>query len=320
MLSIDVTTANIRIVEAEYRAGAIAVSKFDTVPTPEGCVKNGIIINSQELANRLTECIKKNKVKSKKVVITINSSAVVTRELTVPCVKEKEMRGLLRNEIEQMASAKQDYILDYSILERMRVDDADVYRVLCIVVPRLIVESYRDLVERHLGLQAYRFDVQPHVIHKLACLDQRMEATGAVVLADIGSDEMRLNLVEGGSKIFNLTTPISVTSDVVESEYILSSIGKENMMSDQVKQERVAATAAESISKLVQFQTMKNKGNPVRAILLCGGRSSNKAFVDLVSENLGREVGVITPPSFIQCPEGLEFNKYISAVCAVITL
>lgn len=320
MLSIDISNTQIRIVEAEYRAGSVKIERFDMIPTPEGSVKNGIITNIQELAEGLGACIKRNKFKSKKTAVTISSGAVVLREVTVPWVKEKELYGLLRNEMEQMASAKQDYILDYVVLERVREQENDMCRALCIMVPRVIVESYRDLIERHLGLQAQVFDVQPHVLYKLACLDKRMEATGAVILADIASDEVRLNLVEGSSRIFNLTAPVSMVKDVVESEYILSAIGTDDMMSDQARQTHIASVSAENISKLIQFQTMKNKDNPVRAVLACGELSDDQALVSMMTDHLGREVSIITPPAFIQCPDGLVFSQYINAISAVIAL
>lgn len=321
MLSIDISHSYISIAEGEQRGEAVVVERFARIATPEGTVKNGILTGGQELAAALADCVKRGRFSSKKAALTINSSAVITREITVPFVKkEKELRGLLRNEVEQASQAKQESIIDYVILGRNRTETEDTCSAMCFVIPKLIVESYRDLLERQAGLVPYALDVLPHVVYKLAKCDKRITNAGTVVLADVNRQELRLNLVEASGRMFSMTQPVSQTKDVMGSEYILSSIGAANMVSDQSMMEHVATVAAENISKLIQFQMMKNKENPVQEVLLYGELADDAAVTARMAEQLGRPVRLFTRPSFLRCPEDMAFHHFTGAVGGLISL
>lgn len=320
MLSIDISNTNIYLAEAEIKGGTVSVRSFETIPTPEGSVKNGVITNMTELSGALRECIRKKGFKSKKAVVNINSTAIVTREVTVPEVREKEMLGLLIGEIEQSAASKQEYILDYVVLERFRQQDADMCRVLCIVVPKVIVEGYRDLIEKYLGLKAQSLGVLQHSFYKLICRDPSLSDGKAVLLAGVHEDELCLVLAEGDSKVFYRTTPINVTRDVVESEYILSAFGGNDLVSADTKRQQIVSAVSENISKLMQFQLIKNKEQPVSRVLLCGGLSDDAELMTRVAELMEVPTGVIQKPEFVRCPEGMAFNRYIGAVSVLIEL
>lgn len=321
MLSIDISHSHISITEGEQRGENVVIEHFARVATPEGTVKNGILTGGQELAEALTDCLHKGRFSSKKAALTINSSAIITREVTVPFVKkEKELRGLLRSEVEQASQAKQESIIDYVVLGRNQTETEDTCSAMCFVVPRLMVESYRDLLERQAGLSPYTLDVLPHVIYKLAKRDKRISNAGTVVLADVNRQELRLNLVEVSGRMFSMTQPVSQTKDVMGSEYILSSIGAANMVSDQSMLEHVSTVAAESISKLIQFQVMKNKEHPVQEILLYGELADDASVTARLAEQLGRPVRLFTKPGFVRCPEGMHFHHFVGAVGGLISL
>lgn len=319
MLSIEISNTFIYLVEGEFSKGRVQVQRFASIPTPEGSVKNGVIASMAELSLAIRECIEKNQFKSKRVVLTVNSSAVVTREVTVPAVSAKEMQTLLQGEINQVATAKQEYVIDYIILERTQEQGADVCRVMCIVIPRAVVSSYRDLVEKGLGLKAYSLDVGIHTIYKLAYLDSRIYNSSAAIIVSLSEDEIRLNLVEGRNKIFFRAAPVSVTRGVVESEYILSSISS-SMVSEDIKREQIVSAAAENISKMVQFQSMKNKSAPVEHIYFVGDLSAEQGVSERITDLVGLRSEPLSMPDFVTSRDAVEFCKYAKAIAALIEL
>ena len=315
MLSIEISGRQIRLVEGQWRAGALQVTGFDSAAAPEGSVKGGVLTAPAELAAVLRASIQKNHFRSRQAVLTLGGPAVATREVVVPAVKPKQMAHVLRGEIEQMNSAKQEHLLDYVTLER---EGADQLRVLCVVVPRVLVASYRELIAS-LGLKPAGMDVAAHAIYPLARVDRQLSGPGAAILAWVGPEEINLALVESRSRIFYRSAPVGAPAQQMQSEFILSSLSLDAMGGQAAQQERTYAAASENIAKLIQFQVIKNREQPVDRILLCGPMAQDEGLARRLAADTGLSAAPVAAPAFIRCAgPALPYSQYLYALGVLI--
>ena len=63
--------------------------------TPEHAIEDGYIRDKENFARCLKEELQKHQITEKEVLFSLNSSKVITREVTIPLVKDKQLDGIV---------------------------------------------------------------------------------------------------------------------------------------------------------------------------------------------------------------------------------
>lgn len=112
ILAFDIGSSSIKMVTGKYFKNKITINKLIDIPTPEGTVGDGKILDKQALADMIQFALKENRIKIKDVICTTNSSLVINREIVIPKVEEEEMKTVIRYEIKQYLPINlNDYII-----------------------------------------------------------------------------------------------------------------------------------------------------------------------------------------------------------------
>lgn len=103
----------------KYKNKGIRVYKSLVFDTPKGSVEDGFIKDMNVFGEELKNRLKAAKIKSYRVVFTINSSRIANREIIIPPVKEKRIIDIINTGAsEYFPIDMNEYILSYQILEK----------------------------------------------------------------------------------------------------------------------------------------------------------------------------------------------------------
>lgn len=102
VLSIEIGNSFTKICEIDYKVKKPKVYKVLTVETPEGVVVDGMLQPTQEYADHLVNALGTNGIRTKKVIFTISSTRVASREVQIPNVKREQDRGTGEDQRERL--------------------------------------------------------------------------------------------------------------------------------------------------------------------------------------------------------------------------
>ncbi len=123
VLSILIGSECTRVCELRYRKKyknkGIRVYRSLVFETPRGSVEDGFIKDMDVFGEELKSRLKSAKIKSDRVVFTINSSKIANREIVIPPVNEKRIMDIIKTGAsEYFPIDMEEYILSYQIIEK----------------------------------------------------------------------------------------------------------------------------------------------------------------------------------------------------------
>lgn len=117
-------------------------------PTPAGAVSDGIIEDPELLSSELTEQLKKHKLgKIKRVIFSISSSKIASREVYLPLMKDKQVgQTIATNASDYFPVDLSKYQITHTVLERIKNAEPKL-RVLVLAAPLYMLEGYFELAK-----------------------------------------------------------------------------------------------------------------------------------------------------------------------------
>ncbi|MBR5348100.1 MAG: hypothetical protein IK125_02585 [Lachnospiraceae bacterium] len=149
VLNIEIGRILTRMCEVDYKKNHNHVQNNCVFETPPGLVNDGQIDQPGDMADTLLHYVSEQQIKLKRVMFTISSTRIVTREVVLPYVsKDKIINMLQANAADYLPVKVQDYHLTYKLLD-VFTDENKVKRMklLFLAVPLGLLEGYYDLAK-----------------------------------------------------------------------------------------------------------------------------------------------------------------------------
>ena len=149
VLNIEIGRILTRMCEVDYKKNHNHVENNCVFETPPGLVNDGQIDQPGDMADTLLHYVSEQQIKLKRVMFTISSTRIVTREVVLPYVsKDKIINMLQANAADYLPVRVQDYHLTYKLLD-VFTDETKVKRMklLFLAVPLGLLEGYYDLAK-----------------------------------------------------------------------------------------------------------------------------------------------------------------------------
>jgi type IV pilus assembly protein PilM len=149
VLNIEIGRILTRMCEVDYKKNHNHVENNCVFETPPGLVNDGQIDQPGDMADTLLHYVSEQQIKIKRVMFTISSTRIVTREVVLPYVsKDKIINMLQANAADYLPVKVQDYHLTYKLLD-VFTDESKVKRMklLFLAVPLGLLEGYYDLAK-----------------------------------------------------------------------------------------------------------------------------------------------------------------------------
>lgn len=339
VVSIDFGSSYIKVVEGKFQNDTVYITKVAKINTPEGCIKDGKILNSQVVVNTLGFLIKQENIKAKDVVFTTNSSMIINRDILIPVVKEEEMETVIRYEIQQYLPINlDDYIIQFITLDEVKTVDSVKLKVNVTAFPEKMAYEYYNVINL-LDLNPYSLDVNYNSISKLAnnTLDNSQGINGTVAFVDMGATSINVAIFKNGKLDFNriiksggnnidhdlsesLNMSIKSTESVKIEQGNLLSEDSEDVANLTIKSS--VNELLEDLERILQFYNNKFT-TAIDVIHIYGGLSNLKGLEDYIQERLSRKVERPQMIDNVEIAKNLaeeKFSQYLNAVGAIIRL
>lgn len=168
VLSIEIGNSSIRICQMDYKVKNPRVYRHVTIPTPKGAISDGYLTDLKALKESIRSALAAHKMKNtNRVIFTIASGKIVTREVILPPVKQNLIESLIRTNInEYFPIDLSSYKVSYLILEKYAEgNDAGKYKVQIMAAEKALIEDYRKLAAA-CGLSLIQMDYVGNSIYQ----------------------------------------------------------------------------------------------------------------------------------------------------------
>lgn len=319
VLSIELGQSIVRICEVDYKSKKPKMYQNVETIIPDGTVGDGFINDPVRLGEAIKEALLQKKFSANKVVFTIVSGKIASREALLPFVKENKL-----NEVVQ-ASAGDYFPVDisqskiaYQVLGTQEKEGKKQYRVMVIAVPNQLLESYYDLA-KVCGWEIVALDYVANSVHMavkgslsdgvqmIIKLDEKatqlfIYSDGEYVLqrsvpygGDLAIDELIDYEKKQGNALSYEEALYSLRSElfISHNEGLAGTEGSEvsQVNESDARQQAVTgemAVLAGAIYRVIDYYNSRNAGKGINTIFLTGSAGN---FLGM-AEYLGQELGI----------------------------
>lgn len=334
MLSIDVGSKKVCVIEGSCRSGVVTVSAWGETEYASEIVVNGVISDRTSITFLISEIIKKNKFKSKKAVITISNSDIISRELKLPDMKLQNLTMLVKNEMLRIIGAdNSNYTVDFLI---NGTNPDKMLNIMAYAIPNDTVEGYYTLL-KDLKLVPVALDIHPNSISKLlsgTTINNNDHSEENIIVADIGYSKIYFHGFVNGvyhfsraeispvpefvREIFAINRTEENTDSLKELDFSLDAIQQNTIIADTCR--HFISRLSDEILRYIQYVKINTTSKSVSKIYITGGIVQAKNADAVLSNVLNMPVETLHTSGKVNIPETCSLAKTANAAGALIRL
>ena len=211
VLSIEIGNSFTKICEIDYKVKKPKVYKVLTVETPEGVVVDGMLQPTQEYADHLVNALGTNGIRTKKVIFTISSTRVASREVQIPNVKASKIEALVKtNANDYFPVDLTQYEIGHYLAGGLTEDGK--LRVMALAVPKALLNSYYQLAQM-CGWEVECFDYSSNSLYQIL-RDEKTETVTMMIKID--ENNTIVTVLSAGKVLLQRTVAYGV-QDAIET-------------------------------------------------------------------------------------------------------
>jgi type IV pilus assembly protein PilM len=198
-VGLDIGTSGVRAAELTLGKSATTLERFGQVALPPGAVRDGEVVDVDVVSSALKQLWQQAKFGTTKVVVGVANQKVVVRQVDLPWMPVKELRGSLAFQVQDYIPMPVDQaILDFHPLEEFANDSGGrMLRVLLVAASREMVSNAVLAVER-AGLQPAMVDLTSFAVLRSLHSQSALGSVDAEALVDIGASVTNIVVHQGG--------------------------------------------------------------------------------------------------------------------------
>ncbi len=344
VLSIDIGKGTIHLVVGSVRNGTVEVESAFGIPTPENAVREGLILDRSALAAAISGVLKESGIKVGKGIVSVKSSAVITRELTLPEVPEADILPLIQLEMEQyLPNIAKDYRTGVTLIEKLSGAGGPQNKVRVFAMPDTMAEEYAKLL-KDCGLKPLWLDVHANALNKLV---QRTVAAARgqsgwdfklAGFVDLGRELTEISILSPDKLLFTRQVPFG--SGVMDADLLRQTgVGEASLVArkqDLIDLLRTDYTSDEArlfnesartyvsriineLQTVIQFYSGRVAEKRPDILYLYGGNAHLKGLAELMTQTIGIPVRIFRDTPVIRAAARsapLDTTLYLNACAA----
>jgi type IV pilus assembly protein PilM len=349
VVSMDIGSRSIHVLEGATKGKLVKIKKAFSFPTPPSCLMDGKIEDKGMLKETLKAGFRNNRMRSKNAIISVQSSAVIIRDLVLPAAqKQEQLAGAVAYEMEQYVSVDgRNNVTEFKVVDEVIEDGVAKNKIRVATMPKEMIENYYKLT-KEVKLRPYALDVHSNAISKLfsnefMINDEKYIPETTIAVADFGYKTTMINIITRGVLEFSrLLNYGSRDIDLIISNYFNLTPGEaEAKKMDEIDFEKIDSAAegpdsiysslkssftqlSKELQKVIQYYTSRSSSNNVDTMYIYGGGAKVKGMDAYLKQllNLNRVIRIenISSADLIFDVENLEIDTYINALGAMIRL
>lgn len=310
ILGIEIGASKIRICEEDYKTKNPKVYRTVSIKTPEGTVHDGILEINEELIGTIKTALAENKIKTKQIIFSMNSTKIANREIVIPFVKENKVKDLIQANVSDYFPVDlQQYEVGHSIINTVENENGTKqYKVLVFAVPKAMIASYFQLAQA-LGCSVTSLDYSGNSIYQII---RRQCDAGVQMVVKVDENSTIVTILQDQAIVLQRTVAYGV-EDAVLSMMEMPNYGKldyaeavRNFKDRDCMDETITQSLSylvSGISRVVDYFS-RNNGAVIEKAYLSGFGGDFKGLAELISNVI--EI----PLETLQGIKGLSLEKY----------
>lgn len=299
LLSIVIKEELIRIVEVTRSARQMKLHSMFIVHTPAGAVNDGMIEKPAEVANVVRSALEMHGVNCRDVVFSLVSGKIATKEVLIPDVKESRIAEIINtNAAEYFPVNVEQYIIRYTVLEKVEENDEKKLRLQVAAVPCALVDTYYQLAEL-TGLRIETMDYAGNSSYQL--LRQQITPEFCMVI-NIDSETTMVSIFENNVMKLQRTIPYgkAVLMRAVMDELGLDTEAEATQKLEEEKLLHISFDGdsvteslkylVSSINRITDYYISRNGSRRFDKAYIIGKATTIPGFVTLMSNELSTEL------------------------------
>ncbi len=348
VISIDIGRRNIHLVVGHLKDGHVEVEDVYTLITPEGAVKEGNLIDRSAVAYVIKNAIKEYKISVKKAIVSVKSTAIITRELTIPEVTEKDLLPLVLLDMEQyVPNISNDYRIGLTVLGNQN-GIVGTQKVRVFAMPNGMADNYANLLVE-CELKPVALDAHANAVQKLIAASYAAGRGQAEVwdwkiatTVDLGYELTEISVLSPDKLLFNrqipygsnfldaeLTRQMTISDNALNIKKMeLCDLLKTEFDSEESKRfndilRLYISRVTNEIQTVLQFFSGRNEEKKPNLVLLYGGNALLKGIGPVLEKALNIPVRILDESPAVQAKSKqttLNLTQYVNACAALYRL
>lgn len=325
-IGLDIGSSFLKVVQLKEVKGGYELELFDILPLPPELIVDGAVIDSLRLVDSLKELVRKAKIKTKDVVISIaGHSSVIIKRVAIPDMSEEELSESIKFEAEQYIPFDiEDVNLDFQILGPK--EEPGQMDVILVAVKKDIINEYISVVNE-AGLNCIIVDVNSFALENIYEVNYEIEPAKNVALVNIGASTINMNILRGGVSVFTRDSAIgsNLHTEVLQREFNLTYEVAERLKRGEPV-ENVSPEEAMSMMDLASEEIIGEVNRSfeyfheeINEVILSGGCALIKNFPKLFAEKIGVETKLIQPFKNIKIPKKFD-SAYLEEIAPLLAV
>lgn len=306
VIGIDIGTSAIKLAEIMWRNDQPVLRSIGSIDLPEKIIADGRIIDSEALADAISQAVTTSGAKAEKAVVAVNGRGVFVREVMFPIMVEAELREAIKWDMEKYVPfAPESYYYDFAIIGE--ANSGLERKVLLVAAPREMIDNIVDITKT-AGLQPVAIDIEPLALYRTLA-----KAENSLVI-DIGGQVTQLVIFQNGSPIVTRMIPLggqrftetvmqSLAIEYTEAEYLkqrqkglLPWADLPEEQSDlHLQLESLVSELAREVRRTIEYYQIQNKAAVIEKIFLSGGGAKLDNLTRYFEEHLEKPVVMVEP-------------------------
>lgn len=282
MLIIEIRDNALSLIQAESHLNTYTLKQSKVILFEESW-KN--FIAQADNALSLTQTI--HSFQEDKVLICLNTSSVIYRDMIVPKASPRYLDSMIRHELKSTLNLSDEYLMDFAILGETIKDEKKMHKILVSAVLATSINEIIDFLEK-ANLKIINIDVSLNSLQKYIEITKLLNKSKNTLVADIGSSSIRQYLFEKGKYSYYRTTKIAALSEVDDKLSIQSTV--------------------ENIEKMIQFSLSLGQNSAIDQIILLGCYPYVESLKEQLSDDLSIETSILSSPSLLTNSKKINFQ------------
>ncbi len=297
MLSIDITDRQIKFVRGAHSGNKIRIQDADMRELSMGMISNGYVTDVPMVASELNDIIKSRDIKEKEAIVSITSSSIVYKEMTVAKPKNMKNAAIIEAMIQSEMNITNDYNISFTIAgETEDAEKNKMLKVIAAACPQRLVDGYVRLFS-HIGLQLKGVNIANNSVTRLILNTPKLAERMPMLLVQVDKNFLNMNLYEDGQLAFSRFSNIDPNDYDNASDY-------------------VSRAVYENLFRMIQFIQQRGTSSNIKEILFYG---EIDRFME-ISNALGSfniPVNMLSMPASISSTVQFDFTKFANAIGAL---
>jgi type IV pilus assembly protein PilM len=309
LVGVDIGSSAVKAVE--IKVGGKGGDEFQLMnigieSLPPEAIVDGAIMDAGAVIDSIQRVFQESRIKTAECATGVSGNAVIVKKISLPQMTQEELAESIHWEAEQYIPFDiQDVALDYELVEGS--GSGGNMDVMLIAVKKDKISDYTSAISQ-AGKTASVVDVDVFALQNAYEVNYGIDPGRVVALLNVGASIMNINIVKGGTSIFNRDIAVGGNqyTDAIQKELNLSFEQAESLK----KGARVEGAARENLGPILQtvsenialeiqktfdFFKATSSEDRIDRIFLSGGTSKVQGLQDLLSDRFEAGVEIMNP-------------------------